>query len=263
MPDSLTRLMAPELWPTFVFITARLSGLMLVAPLWSMSALPRAARAAIIVALSVMLLPIAPRVPVPEQVLDLPVPIAMELVVGIVIGLTAAVIVQGVALAGEVVSMQMGLSLGHALAPMPEAQLSDVGQIKSFLALLIYVSVGGHLVLFRGLADSLRVLPPGLPMDLAAGGRSAAMMVGTLYSCAVRAAAPVMVTLLLANVALAILGRAVPQVNAMLVSFPFTIGVGLVMLGAALPIIAWAIGGWMQGLSATVAGAVASFRAAP
>lgn len=263
MPDAVTRLFTPELWPTFVLITARLSGLMLAAPLWSMSTLPRAARAAIIVTLGVLLLPLAPRAPAPEQVLDLPLPIAMELVVGIVIGLTAAVIVQGVALAGEVISMQMGLSLSHALAPMPEAQLPDVGQIKSFLALLIYVSLGGHLMLLRGLADSLRVLPPGMPMDLAAGGRSAAAMAGTLYSCAVRAAAPVMVTLLLANVALAILGRAVPQVNAMLVSFPFTIGIGLVMLGAALPIVAWVICGWMQGLPATVTGVVAGFRPAP
>ena len=44
----------------------------------------------------------------------------------------------------------------------------------------------------------------------------------------------VILALLVSNVALAILGRAVPQLNVMMVSFPITIGVGLIMLGASL-----------------------------
>lgn len=262
MDPIFTQAFTPDRWPAFVLVTARISGLMLTAPLWSMTAMPRAARAAITVLLALVLLPGTPAVPDAEHVLDLPVPMALELVIGLAIGLTAAVLVQGVGLAGEVISLQMGLSLGPALAPMPDVQVSGVGQLKTFLALLIYVSVGGHLVLLEGLAGSLRALPPGTPMDLDAGARGATLLLGTLYTSALRAAAPVMVTLLITNVALAILSRAVPQLNTMMVSLPMTIGVGLIMLGASLPLVASAIGGWMSGLPVSVAGVVGQFQPA-
>jgi flagellar biosynthetic protein FliR len=263
MPEFLRQALAPDRWPVFVLISARLGGLMIAAPLWSMTALPKKVRAAITVLLSILLLPLAPQVALPDHFIELPLPVAMELVVGLAIGLTAAVLVQGVALAGEVISLQMGLSLGPALAPMEDTSVSGVGQLATFLTLFIYISLNGHLILFRGLADSLQTLPPGMSFGLERGGQTAAMLFGTLFDCAVRAAAPVMVTLLLVNIALAILSRAVPQLNVMMVSFPVTIAAGLVMFGLAVPLISTVAGGWMQHLPASVAGVIQSFQPAP
>ncbi len=260
VPQPLAWLFAPDRWPTFAFVTTRVTGFVLTAPLWSLPGLPRLARAAITVVLSILLLTTVPGVVVPQRTLDLPVPLAMELLVGVVIGLTGAVLVQGVALAGEVLSLQMGLSLAPALAPIPDLPVSAMGQLTTWIGLLVYLSTGGHLMLLRGLADSLKVLPPGAPIDLHAGAASAVTLAGGLFRCALRAAAPVMVTLLLVNLALAILSRAVPQLNAMMVSLPVTFGVGLVMLGVALPVIATTIGGWMQLLPQSVAGALDAFR---
>lgn len=262
MGELFSQALAPDRWPALVLITARLTGLMFTGPLWSMSALPRSARAAITVVLALALLPLVPTVPPMNRLLDLPVPLAMELVIGLAIGMTAAVIVQGVALAGETLSMQMGLSLSPTLAPMPDIQLSGIGNLQTFVALLVYVSVGGHLMLLEGLAGSLRTLPPGTGIDLAEGGRSAALMLGTVYGAAIRAAAPVMVTLLLTNVALALMSRAVPQLNAMMVSLPITMALGLLMVGISLPIVAATIGGWMVALPAAVAQVVQSFQPA-
>ena len=137
-----------------------------------------------------------------------------------------------------------------------------MGLIQSNLVLLIYVGIGGHLVLLRGLADSLQTLPPGSPMDLS-GGQDAALAMGSLFRCAVRAAAPVMVTLLLANLALAFLSRAVPQINTMMVSFPVSIGIGLLMIGAALPFVASTLEGWVHQLPGSVDALVGALQAAP
>jgi flagellar biosynthetic protein FliR len=263
IPDFVTQALAPDRWPTFALITARLGGLMLSAPLWSMFPLPRSGRAAVTVLLAVLLLPLTPPTALPERALELPLPVVMELLVGIVIGLTAAVVVQGAALGGEVISLQMGLSLAPALAPMPDVQVSGIAQIKNWLALLIYLAIGGHLMLLRGLADSLQALPPGSPMDFLSGAEAGARLVGVVFSSAVRTAAPVMVALLLTNAALAILSRAVPQLNAMMVSLPLTFGVGLVMLGISLPIVSSVIGGWMETLPAGVASVIDAFRPSP
>lgn len=248
VPDFLQAAFAPERWPAFTLITARLTGLMLTAPGWSGTAIPRSVRAAATVVLAVLLLPSAPVVPLPEQVLDLPLPMAAEVAIGMVIGLTAGVLMQAVALAGEVLSMQMGLSIAPSFAPVPEMQVSGIAPISSLLAVLLYLGLGGHLMLLRALADSLQVLPPGSGIDFGAGQEVSIALAGQLFSCAVSAAAPVMVALLLTNVALAILSRAVPQMNAMMVSFPLTIGVGLFMFAVSLPIVSSVVCGWIDEL---------------
>jgi len=262
MRDALFEVLAPGRWPALVLVTARMGGLMLVAPLWSMSTMPRMLRAALTVVLAVALLPHTPLVPDPERVVDIPLPLVLEFVVGIAVGLTAAVLVQGATMAGEVLALQMSLSLGPALLPAPEAQVSGVGQLKTFLAILVYLGTGGHLTLIAGLAESLRVLPPGASWGGGDGATSATGMLGTLFTTALETAAPVMVALLVTTVALAILGRAVPQLNTMLVSFPVTIGVGLVMIGASLEIVAAVLGGRMQGLPGTIHAVLDGFHSA-
>jgi flagellar biosynthetic protein FliR len=248
----------PDHWPTFVFITARLIGLGLTAPMWSMPTLPLSARAAIIAVLAIVLLPAVPKTTVPDQVLDIPLPLGVEFVIGISIGLAAAVIIQGAALAGDVLSLQTGLSLGAALSggDVPGAGL---GQLKSLTALLMYVTLGGHLMLLRGLSDSLQVLPPGMGVSMEQGGANAAALLNVMFTSAARIAAPAMVALLLANLSLAILNRAVPQLNVIMVSFPVTIGLGLVMIGASMPIFAAAIGGWVSSLPVTVPAVINGF----
>jgi flagellar biosynthetic protein FliR len=260
MPDFFATAFSPSAWPTFAFLLARVTGFMIAAPVWSMTMVPRLGRAAITVLLSLCLLPLAPKGQLPESLLLLPIPMAMELIVGVVIGLTAAVLVQGVALAGEVVATQMGIALGPILSPMPDAPVSGVGQIKSFLALVIYLGVEGHAALIRGLAASLQALPPGLRISFDHGGALASRFLELFYTTAIRAAAPMMVALLIANVAVAILGRAVPNLNVILVALPVTIGVGLVMLGTCLSVLAPAIAGWMGTIPDSIGTALDAFR---
>jgi len=260
MPDFLSEVLAPANWPTFVFILTRLTGFAIIAPLWTMTPLTRTMRAAMIVVLAILLLPASPRVAYPGQVLDLPFPLGMELVVGVVIGMSAAVLIYGAGLAGQVLALQMGLALGPVFMPMAGHPESGIGKIKSFLAIVIYLGIGGHLTLIRGISDSLVTLPPGAPMSIVSGGGAAVSMAGVLFSTAISVAAPVMVTLLLTHAAVAILNRAVPQIHTMLIAFPLTIGVGLIMIGATLPLTTSAIRVWMQGIQGNLDGAVNSFR---
>jgi flagellar biosynthetic protein FliR len=84
----------------------------------------------------------------------------------------------------------------------------------------------------------------GVPLDLSAG---VATMIGwgsSLFVLGARFAAPVIAAVLLANVALAILGRAAPQLNILTVAFPIQIGLGLLVLAGSLPLIASFFTGW-------------------
>ncbi|HXE56385.1 MAG TPA: flagellar biosynthetic protein FliR [Gemmatimonadales bacterium] len=241
---SLGEALAPANWPVFALVSGRVTGLVLTGPLWAMSAVPRTVRGALVVTLSLLLLPLAPR-PTTVDAGALALPIAAELLVGVAVGLAAAVLMHAMAVAGEVAAVQTGLNLGPVLSPMGEGTVTGVGELKSYLALALYVSLGGHLMLVRGLGESLVSIPPGGPYELGVGLRAALTVAGTVFGTAVRAAAPVMVAMLLANLALAILSRAVPQLNAMAVAFPVTIGLGLVVLGASLPLLGGLVAGWV------------------
>jgi flagellar biosynthetic protein FliR len=259
---SIVQALQPSHWPTLVLVSARLVGLMLAAPLWSMAGVPKSGRGALVIVFTLIVLPTVEERPLPTETLGLVLPLAGELALGLAIGLIGAVFMAGIGLAGEVAALQMGLNLGPALSPMADATVTGVGEIKNMLAMCLYLTLGGHLVLLAGVAASFQAIPPGGAVDLGGGGRAVGVLAGTVFSVAIRAAAPIMVALLLANVGLAILSRAVPQLNAMAVAFPITIGLGLLMVGAALPFTGAFIGQWAGRLPESVARMVGAFTPA-
>ncbi len=260
MPDALQQALTPDRWPALIYVTARVTGLMMSAPMWSMTTMPRAVRAAVTVMLAVLLLPAAPSMHLPQQPFDLPLPLAIEMLIGVTCGLTASVLVQGAAFAGELLGIQMGLSMGAAVMVLPDLPNSELGHLFGLFATVLYLGLDGHLMLLRGLADSLHVLPPGSAIDLANGAGVSSQIVGALFATAISVAAPVLVTLLLTHIAMALLNRAIPQLNALMTSFPITIGAGLLMLGFALPVITGAFSNHLDQLPSMVDHALEAWR---
>lgn len=228
-------LLSPANWPGFVLISARLTGLMLLAPIWSMVALPRSVRGAAVVVFAALLVPSVAPATVPAEVVELPLPLLVEFTLGVGIGLAAAVVSQAMLLASEVVSLQSGLSLGQVLSPNLETGGPALSQLYNLVGLATFVAVGGPTLMIAALARSLSQIPPGLAIGFDGAGLSLLDLTGKVFGFGIQIAAPVMVALTVTNVAMAILSRAVPQLNAMAMSFAVTLGVGLVMLGLSVP----------------------------
>ncbi len=262
MNPSLLDVLAPINWPTFAILSARVAGLVLSAPLWSGRFVPKTIRLAFAVLLTLLLLPVAPTGAAPEGVVLMPLLMAGELLLGVAIGVTASMFVHAVRVGAAIVSVQMGLSLGGALAPTIGGGSPGIGELKNMMALVIYVTLGGHLALMAGLGMSLELIPPGSPVDITAGASALVSLAGGLFATAVRVAAPIMVALLLTNISLAILGKAVPQLNVLMLAFPITIGVGLVVFGAALPYYHTLIVQWVEGIPGSVLNMIDAFTPA-
>jgi flagellar biosynthetic protein FliR len=256
---SIAQALAPAHWPTLVLVSARMVGLMLAAPLWSFAGTPKSVRGALVIVLTVTVLPTVREASLPPDYIGLVLPIAFELILGLAIGVVGAAFMAGMGLAGEVATLQMGLNLGPSLSPMSDASVTGLGDLKTMLATVIYATLGGHLVLLRGVAESLQAIPPGSALDFSEGGRAVVALGATVFTVAVRAAAPVIAALLLANLGLAILSRAVPQLNAMAVGFPITIGLGFLVFGASLPYLGPFVGRWAGGVHGSVGGLIQAF----
>jgi flagellar biosynthesis protein FliR len=250
---------APDRWPAVVVVGARFSGLMLVDPLWVMTPVPTQLRAALVALFTIAVLPGVAAVPLAGNVGSLLAPIASELMIGVAIGLVAAIFLAGITLGGEIATLQMGLNLNAAITGSPVGAIGGIGEVERRFATTIYVALGGHLVLLSGVAHSLVVIPPGTAIGLANGGQAVLTLAGTIFTTAVHVAAPMMVTLLLANLAIGVLARAVPQMQSFAAAFPVTISLGFLICGATLPFLGHTVAAWVDTMPRGISDIIAAF----
>lgn len=255
-------LLAPGSASTLVLLGARVGGVVLVAPVFSARTVPVTLRTALLVLIAVLLQPAAlghlsgaPRLTAAA--------LFTETLIGFAIGFGAAVTVGAAEVAGELMTVQIGLSGAAVLDPLTQQSTPVLGQFMQLLAVTLLLAGDAHLLMLDSLAASLRYLPVGAPVDAQAGFGAMVALGSTLFLLGLRFAAPVVAAVLVANVALAILSRAAPTLNVLSVAFPLQIGVGLLALGASLPLLAAWFTGWgaaYDGILTHLLGALAGAR---
>jgi len=235
-----------------VLLSARVGGLMLVAPIFSSKQVPTKIKVGLIVLLAILLQPVAHGALAVDPVLT-PATFLTELVTGFGIGLGAAIIVGAAEFAGDLMGVQIGLSGAAVLDPTNGSSQNVLGQFTSLFAATLLLAVNGHLVMIDALARSFRVVPVGAEMH-AAGLWPMARDGATLFALGLQFAAPVVAMVLVGHTALAVLSRAAPQLNVLSVAFPIHIGVGLFALAASVPILGAFFNGWESGYATTLTG---------
>jgi len=236
---------APGALALIALLGARVGGLLLIAPALSGRPVPMMVRTALLVLLTMVLLPASagaaaggavPRVTAAT--------LLCETLIGMALGLGAAVFVGAAEAAGDLISVQMGLSAAAVLDPVTQQSTPTLASFTRLFATALLFAVGGHLAMIGALASSVDLLPVGGEIDAADGLRAMVMLGGELFVLGLRFAAPVAAALLVSNVALGILARTMPQLNALIVAFPVQIGLGLFPLGVALPYVAAPFASW-------------------
>ena len=226
-----------------VLLGLRIGGLVLIAPVFSAKPIPNHLKAGLIVLFAILLQPAA-QASVSHGVSINMTTAFSETMVGFAIGLGAALLVGAADAAGELMAIQIGLSGAAILDPMTNQQGPALGQFANFFAVALLLALDAHIVMLDAVATSTRVIPVGSPVNLAVGARAMVATMAQLFAVGLRFAAPVIAVVLIANVALAILSRAAPQLNILSVAFPIQIGVGLVAFAATIPVIGLFMNGW-------------------
>ena len=83
-----------------------------------------------------------------------------ELLIGIALGVATNIVFDGVQMAGQVLSVQMGYSLVSILDPQTLAESTVVATFHQTIAMLIFLRLNVHLWILRALARSFDYLPP-------------------------------------------------------------------------------------------------------
>ena len=221
---------------------SRVGGLLLVAPVFSAKTVPMSVRTGLLLVLTLLLQPVAL---VDAQAAQLTIGAAVsETLVGFAIGLGVALIVGAAEAAGDLMAIQIGLSGAAIMDPLNNSQTPVLGQFAQLFSITLLLVLDAHLVMLDALAESVHAIPVGSALDLQAGLGAMVSLLGKLFALGLQFAAPVIAAVLIANVALALLSRAAPQLNVISVAFPIQITIGLVALAASFGLIATFFTGW-------------------
>ncbi len=220
-------------WP-FLRVLAMLS----VAPVFGATQVPIQVRVGLAVLIAVALAPALPTMPPVQLGSSLSwMLVIQQLLVGAVIGLAMTLILSAVQLAGGIIGLQMGLGFSTLFDPVQGVQVTTLASFLNLSAMLLFVSLNGHLLLLAVVARSFVLIPVAPALGLGAATWHALALEGSaLFSLGLTLATPVLGVLIIANLGLATLSKLAPQLNLFAIGFPLFFALGFLALYLLMPV---------------------------
>ena len=239
-----------EMLQTFMWPFVRVSAVMITAPIFSQRALNLRVRIVTGFVLTWMIYPFIDIPQVDPFTVGAIYGLFNEVTVGALMGVTLQIVSAAIIVSGHAVSSSMGLGMANMMDP----NLGNVPTLSQFLliiGLLVFLSLGGHLVLISVLVQSFTSIPVGsglLSTNAISGflAWSSQIFIGVVIMVL-----PVMLGLLMINGCLGVISRASPSLNVFAVGFPALIPIGFCMVLLSMVIIVGKMEGlWFQAFQA-------------
>ncbi len=218
------------LWPMF-----RVGAFFMAMPIIGTQLVPMRIRLLLTIVVTLVAAPLLPAMPRVD-----PLSVQSYLLVGqqLLIGLSMAFILQMLfqvfVLVGQMIAMQMGLGFASMIDPTNGVSVAILSQFYLMLAMLLFLSMNGHLVVIEVLVESFTTMPVALTgLDFGLFG----MLVNWalwMFASALVMAMPAITALLIVNFAFGIMNRAAPQFNIFSLGFPFSMIFGLLIVFISL-----------------------------
>ena len=220
-----------EALTTYIWPFVRIGAFLMVMPLIGSSFTPVRVRLLLAVVLTIAIAPTVPPAAT-KDVLSAAglVMTIQEVGIGVAMGFLVQLVFDAIALGGQVIGMSMGLGFAVFLDRARGVSVPVLGQLFLMLAMLVFLSMDGHLSMIQLLAQSFRAWP------MSSGGLTlpiiSELLVWTsqLFIFAVKIALPAITALLIVNLSFGVMSRAAPTLNLFAVGFPVAMLLGFVVI---------------------------------
>ncbi|EGY25492.1 flagellar biosynthetic protein FliR [Desulfovibrio sp. A2] len=218
----------------------RVSLVLFLLPFFGGEAAPMQVKAALCLVFTLALWPHVslPGGQMPAHPFSLVVLLAGELVLGLMLGMTVHFLFAGIQTGGQLLATQMGFTMITLADPLTGANVSITSHLLYMVAMLTFLVLDGHLYMLRAFVRTFELVPPGGLLLGAPLVKEMLALSGSMFVLAVKIAAPVLVSLFLVELALALMARAAPQMNLLMIGFPLKIAVGFFFIGMLFTIMA-------------------------
>jgi flagellar biosynthetic protein FliR len=222
-----------DLWiASFTYPLVRILAMATTAPLLSNAGMPRRVRLMLGLALTIAIVPMLPPMPAvaPNSGIGLWI-VAQQILIGVGMGFSMRIIFSAIDMGSAIIAFQMGLGFANFYDPQNTSQTSVISNFLTLIATLLFLSMNGHLIYFAVLAQSFIAIPISIDAPFTASSwELLARMGGRIFSVGLLLSLPVVVVIMMCNIALGVLNRVAPQLHLMAIGFPITLSLGFLSI---------------------------------
>ena len=223
----------------FLLVFFRVVAMVEVAPLFSSTTIPQAAKIgfSFFTAAGVFPWVLEAKYPIPGNPVDYFLLVLGEAAIGLLIGFLLLLVFSAFQVAGQFFSLQMGFGASEVFDPLSQVEIPLMGEFLNLIALLVFITTSGlSKFLLTGVARSFEYLRAvDLVLHKEAIAQTLVRGLGGLFESALTISFPILGTLLLVSITMGLLAKASPQMDILSMGFPLAIGVSFLMLFATLP----------------------------
>jgi flagellar biosynthetic protein FliR len=224
----------------FLLIFARVLGFVMVLPLFTTASIPTLVKVLLSMAIAYLIFALGKMEGVffYDNLLGYGTLIAQEVVTGISMAFVVYIVFAALYFAGQLIDYQIGFSMVNVFDPISQIQVPVVGNLLYLAFAVILIQAGGLNAMLGALFQSFEALPAGAARLVGNQGIVDILLnlLGSFFISSVRFAMPVVGSVLVVDVALGLLVKAVPQMNVFVVGIPLKLLMGLLLLYIIAPI---------------------------
>ncbi len=215
-----------------LLILVRISAFLFAAPLYGQTGVPARTKIGLAFFVSVILHNVVPHPDLEyASVVGYAVCILKEGITGLLIGFAANICNSIVLFAGNIIDMDIGLSMSSEFNPDTQMQITITGNIYYYFVLLLLIVSDMHLYILRAACDSFHVVPiGGAVFNWEHLSESMIRYIVDLFVIGFRIFLPFFATIMILNCVLGIMAKVAPQMNMFSVGIQMKLLVGLVVL---------------------------------
>ncbi len=223
----------------YLLIAARLAGLFIDGPVFSAKSIPAMAKISLVLWLAAVLWFVVPIRSLPDSMPAFILALAVEVLIGYTIGFVASLVLQSAQAAGDILDMQMGLSVANVLSPTTGAMSSLMGTFLFLVAMVVFLLVDGHHMVLSALHQSFTAIPVVSTVDFSKPNLLMAIvdMLKFFWISTIQLCAPMLLVIFLMDFAFGIVSRVAPQVNVFMLGFQVKPSLGLFGLALITPLL--------------------------
>jgi flagellar biosynthetic protein FliR len=222
----------PNIVFSFLLTLMRISVVLFLLPFFGANLLPNAVKGALCLLLALAVFPMLsfPAAVMPTNSWTLALMFLGEVILGLLLDILVMFLFAAVQCAGAIMGFSMGFSLMNSVDPMTGASESGLGHLMNQVTTMLFLCLNGHLFLLDCMAQSFALVPPGGLFLSPALGEHLIAFSGQIFVMALKIAAPIMASIFMVDLALALVARAAPQMNVLFIGFPLKISVGFLFM---------------------------------
>ncbi|MGL4774125.1 MAG: fused FliR family export protein/FlhB family type III secretion system protein [Clostridium sp.] len=159
-----------------------------------------------------------------------------EIMTGVILGVITSMLFEMVRFAGALMDIQAGLSMVQIVDPTTSVNSTLLSNLLYTISMVIFFVVDGHHLLLKCLIRSFSIVPIGQSVI---NGESVMVVVQSFiefFTLGLKIAIPLVLIIIITDLCMALVSRAVPAINVMILGMPVKIIVGIMTFIVILPI---------------------------